>query len=269
MSFSSFGTSPSSPRCSLRHRALRAALGAALGLSASTGLIQALTYEGASTQRDRDSALLADRVWINRLPRDDRDMIGKLVLMTTPQGKFGVIDRGSVWRHVVEVFTWKRKGRNIRMFFPQERERMRVLTHTYPCPDEAPGPLELCLDLEVQDRHGYAHSVRMYSRYDWKVGEDDQSRAVLASRLANHHVSLPAELSPAAPSVTPDIGEHGSYRVRDVLLLGLWSAAAAGLGKPSPSPSPSRGMRQVKSFSTSSVVGSSPAFCTVAVNETC
>lgn len=107
---------------------------------------------------------LQNRVWIERLPRDDRDIITHLVLLDTDDGRFGAAGRSSAWRHIIEVFRWFREDTRLTLDFPQERVRAEFEVRTWECDDEAPPPFELCLELTRQHR-----SIRFYSRHDWVI----------------------------------------------------------------------------------------------------
>lgn len=108
---------------------------------------------------------LVNQVWIDHVPADDRDMIGHLVVLDHPQGKFGATGRSSQWRHIIEVFRWRLEGKRLTLAFPQERVRTAVDVETWRCEGEAPAPFQLCLRLTNQR----GQSVTLYSRDDWEV----------------------------------------------------------------------------------------------------
>ena len=121
------------------------------------------------------SALIADeaqgtehavnQVWIDHIPRNDRDMIAHMVLVDHREGQFGAIGRSSQWRHMIDVFKWQLRGDSLRVFFPQERARGQVKIETWECQGEAPAPFELCMRMTAKN----GESAMLYSRHDWKV----------------------------------------------------------------------------------------------------
>jgi len=137
---------------------------------------------------------LANHVWLDRLPTDERDIITHLLAVESRDGRFGLVGRSSTWRHVIEVFKWHRENDRLTLFFPQERSRATFKARTWECKGEAPAPFELCLELARGDR-----SVVLYSRHDWIVEPHelvaDSSEAV-AELIAEN-----AELRPLASSL--------------------------------------------------------------------
>jgi hypothetical protein len=125
------------------------------------------------------SALLSDeaqgtehtvnQLWIDHVPRDDRDMITHMVMLDHPQGKFGAVGRSSQWRHIINVFKWNLEGDKLGLFFPQDRARGQFTVKTWDCAGEAPAPFELCMKL-TNDK---GNSWTLYSREDWHIEPQD------------------------------------------------------------------------------------------------
>ncbi|RMG98380.1 MAG: hypothetical protein D6705_06100 [Deltaproteobacteria bacterium] len=111
---------------------------------------------------------LVNRVWVERMPTDSRDVFGKLVVLDTPDGKFGVVGRSSTWVHHYEVFLWRLAGDRLSAFFPQHGVRDRVRVRTWACEGEAPEPFELCLEVSNERGRG-----RFYSMRAWEVRPHD------------------------------------------------------------------------------------------------
>jgi len=134
---------------------------------------------------------LANHVWLERLPTDERDMITHFLALESRDGRFGLVGRSSTWRHVIEVFKWHRENDRLTLFFPQERSRATFKARTWECKGEAPAPFELCLELARGDR-----SVVFYSRHDWVVEPHGDSSEAVAELIAEN-----AELRPLASSL--------------------------------------------------------------------
>jgi hypothetical protein len=138
-------------------------------------LVGACTY-GAFTA---GQALLGDeaegtkhavnQLWIDHVPRDDRDMITHMVLIDHRDGQFGAFGHSSQWRHQIEVFRWQLQGSTLGMYFPQDRVRGQVKVETWSCAGEAPAPFELCMRLTNKE----GRSMVLYSREDWKIEPHD------------------------------------------------------------------------------------------------
>ncbi len=106
-----------------------------------------------------------NQLWIDHVPRDDRDMFTHFVVIDHPQGKFGAVGRSSQWRHMVDVFRWELQGDKLGMFFPQDRARAEVTIETWECAGEAPAPFELCMKMT----NAKGRSWLFYSRDDWEI----------------------------------------------------------------------------------------------------
>jgi hypothetical protein len=118
---------------------------------------------------------LPNRLWVDRLPKDDRDMFAKLALIHHPDGRVGVINHGSTWRHRIEVFMWALERDRLTLVFPQDRQRDQLQVRTWDCRGKAPAPFELCMELRRGDR-----KAQFYSRYDWEIDVDSGALAVQA-----------------------------------------------------------------------------------------
>lgn len=158
-----------------------------------------LTDDSLSAQR------LANQVWIERLPRDDRDMINHLVLVEDGRERFGAFGKSSQWRHFVEIFRWSREDERLTLLLPQERKRLDLGVRVWDCEDEAPAPFQLCLELTNKRK-----TMRYYSRHDWSL--DGASPDALAALVAQQPelarvIEMPApvaDLDAAAFTVVDD-----------------------------------------------------------------
>jgi len=105
-----------------------------------------------------------NRLWIERMPADERDMVAYLAALKLPEGRFGVTGRASQWRQFTEVFRWELEGDRLRAVFPQERIRAEFKVRTWDCRGEAPRPFELCLQISKGER-----SHVFYSMEEWEI----------------------------------------------------------------------------------------------------
>lgn len=146
-------------------------------MSKQSNKLIALAFVGAASFGvwKLGSALLADeaqsskhavnQMWIDHLPKNDRDMFTHLLLLDHSRGQFGAIGRSSQWRHMVDIFRWQLQGDQLGLFFPQDRARAEVQIETWECAGEAPAPFELCMKLTNKQ----GRSWTFYSREDWEI----------------------------------------------------------------------------------------------------
>jgi len=110
----------------------------------------------------------ANRLRIERMPTDERDMVAYLAALKLPEGRFGATGRASQWRQFTEVFRWTLEGDRLRAVFPQERIRAEFQVRTWECRGEAPRPFELCLQISKGER-----SHIFYSMEEWEISPRD------------------------------------------------------------------------------------------------
>jgi hypothetical protein len=106
-----------------------------------------------------------NQLWIDHIPRDERDMITHFIVLDHPQGKFGTLGRSSQWRHLIDVFRWQLHGGELSVYFPQERARAKLQIETWECAGEAPDPFELCMRVTTPQ----GRSWMFYSREEWEI----------------------------------------------------------------------------------------------------
>lgn len=158
---------------------------------------------------------LVNQVWIERMPKDQRDMIGHLVLVDMPEGRVGAAGKSSQWRVMVELFQWGLEGNRLSVFFPQERVKAQLGVRTWGCEGEAPKPFELCLEVS----NGRRKAV-FYSMEEWHI-EPDRAEASLAE-LRETYPELGSVgqdvVIPMAPSGDDDERERYTEIETDALL---------------------------------------------------
>jgi hypothetical protein len=104
--------------------------------------------------------LLADRLWIDRVPRNERDTINVFVMIS--EHAVGVFHAMSQWRGSYEAFRYEAHGPEIRLVFPQTGDREKVRAKARRC-DE--GGMDFCLELDGASRG----AKRYYSREGWEI----------------------------------------------------------------------------------------------------
>jgi hypothetical protein len=113
--------------------------------------------------------LVLDRLWIDHLPRNDRDTVN--VFVALDEESVGVFQATSAWHGVFDIFRFEAEGDQLRLLFPQDGAREKVRARARTCNE---GGMDYCLELS-----GSGHGVkRYYSMKGWEVdGHADPSAA--------------------------------------------------------------------------------------------
>lgn len=117
-----------------------------------------------------DAKLVADRIWLDHLPRNERETINVFLLLS--EDSVGVYQAASMWKGTYEGFRFELGGEELRLVFPQTGEREKVRVKARRCKEQG---MDYCLDLD-----GGSRGVRRYySREGWEIGSLDAGRAKL------------------------------------------------------------------------------------------
>jgi hypothetical protein len=130
-----------------------------LGLSLGGWLAWHRVFDGGPAVKR-----LVNQLWIERLPRNERDMIWAGVLLEDGRDRAGVMAHASRWRAHSDVLLWRLDGDLLRTRFPQDRKRYDLRARTWECEGKAPEPFQLCLELRRGDQ-----VLRFFSRKDWDI----------------------------------------------------------------------------------------------------
>jgi hypothetical protein len=116
--------------------------------------------------RKHDKGLVTDRLWIDHMPRGERDVIQVFVAQANDPGRDGPVGAfaaNSRWKLDAELFRFEQHGNELRIVFPQTGTRERVRATATECNRNG---MDYCLELE-----GASHGVkRYYSREGWEIG---------------------------------------------------------------------------------------------------
>jgi hypothetical protein len=116
--------------------------------------------------------LVLDRIWIDHLPRNERDTIH--VFAAISEEPFGVFQAASQWKGQHELFRYEAKGNELKIVFPQNNDRETVKHNAKRCSENG---MDFCLEMS-----GASRGVkRYYSRKGWEI-EHVGSAAELAAR---------------------------------------------------------------------------------------
>jgi hypothetical protein len=110
---------------------------------------------------DAAKSLVTDRIWIDHIPRSDRDTIR--VFAAVSEHAVGLFQTTSQWRGAFEAFRFEAAGGELRVVFPQTGDRETVRAKVRRCSEQG---MDFCLDLD-----GASRGVkRYYSREGWEIG---------------------------------------------------------------------------------------------------
>ena len=134
---------------------------------------------------------VTDRLWIDHMPKHDRDLLHLVVALTHNQDEanIGFIRFGSRWHAQVDGFRFEKKGNDLAVEFPQNSWRATWHTKVSRC---SVGDFTLCL--EITAPRGTFH---YFSRDDWEIGTADAGRALAAKLLHEAPPATGAEPMPA------------------------------------------------------------------------
>lgn len=108
-----------------------------------------------------DDSIVQDRLWIDHMPRNDRDTIQVFLALT--QEPVGAFQAASAWQGKYEIFKYEKTGGELRAVFPQTGSRETMKLKATECDT---GGMDYCLDI-VGSSHG---AKRYYSREEWVIG---------------------------------------------------------------------------------------------------
>jgi hypothetical protein len=107
--------------------------------------------------------LLADRIWIDHVPRNETDTINVFAALT--EHSVGVFQATSQWRGNFELFRYEASGPELRLVYPQTGDREAVRAKARKCTEHK---MDFCLEIE-----GASRGVKKYySREGWEIGQN-------------------------------------------------------------------------------------------------
>ncbi len=117
-----------------------------------------------------DATLTQDRIWIDHLPRNDRDTFQIFLALT--EEPVGIFQAASQWAGQYEIFRYEMNGEEIRFVFPQNGDREKATAKARECRDNGH---DYCLDISGTKRG----VKKYYSRKGWEIDglTPDQAKA--------------------------------------------------------------------------------------------
>lgn len=116
--------------------------------------------------RPSTETLLANRPWLDHMPKNSRDMVSQLIFVDKDKKKLGAAMRASRWRQFAEIYQWKPTKNGVVIHLQQNDRRLWLQATVRECKGKAPKPFDLCLDIGLLGR-----GVTLYSKKNWKQSE--------------------------------------------------------------------------------------------------
>jgi hypothetical protein len=127
-------------------------------------------WQTRSAEVPGDASLIQDRLWVDHMPRSERDSINIFAALT--EQPVGVFQETSVWSGKYELFRYEAHGEELRIVFPQNGDNEKVRAKARRCNE---GGMDYCLELSGSSRG----VKRYYSREGWEIGSlaDEEAKA--------------------------------------------------------------------------------------------
>src|SRR5688572_19519635 len=108
----------------------------------SAGAIALYSQRGGKDAEPADSSdYTVDRIWIDHIPRSERDTI-QIFLAITEQ-PFGVFQATSQWKGQFELFRYEKHGDELRVYYGQSGEREKIKAKSVKCDEKG---FDYCLE---------------------------------------------------------------------------------------------------------------------------
>jgi hypothetical protein len=118
------------------------------------------SFRRGAAPADVDKSLVTDRLWIDHIPRGERDLIQ--VFIAVSEHSVGVFQAASQWRGSYEGFRFEASGGEFRLVFPQTGDRETVRARARRCNEPQ---MDFCLELDGASRG----TKRYFSREGWEI----------------------------------------------------------------------------------------------------
>jgi hypothetical protein len=128
--------------------------------------------DGGSASEPR---LVVNRIWVDHLPRNERDTINVFAAVT--RESFGLFQAASRWKGSFELFQYEAHEGELRVVFPHTGDKERVRARAWSCHER---DMDYCLELSGSSRG----VKRYYSRKGFEIGASasvDDARALVKS----------------------------------------------------------------------------------------
>lgn len=126
-------------------------------------------YYGSTSDKNL-SEKFKNQIWVNRMPKDETDMINIVAFVdeSDEDSGLGVNVLQSVWHLQQDILLWERSNDQIDTFFPQYGMENELGFKVSKCQVEE---FDLCLDFSFEQPESYGgwQNKRFYSRTEWVI----------------------------------------------------------------------------------------------------
>jgi hypothetical protein len=122
---------------------------------------------------------LINQLWIERLPKDQRDHVHHVLLAEIRKQHFGHVGYSSAFHIDSNAVQWRIERDTLTLHYMQADKVRNYRVRTWDCGREAPKPFNICLELD-----GDGKRERYYSRDDWKIRDMPSDAPPLVIELA-------------------------------------------------------------------------------------
>jgi hypothetical protein len=149
-------------------------------------------WMGHGHARETATAELAqDRIWIDHMPKNDRDTIQVFAAIT--EQPVGIFQSVSQWKGAHELFLYEMNGGEMRLHYPQTNDREKVKAAARTCSENQ---FDYCLELSGNSRG----VKKYYSRKGWEIESTTHDAKALEQRIE----AIEAQLATETPSSSDD-----------------------------------------------------------------
>lgn len=118
-----------------------------VGVVAVGGVMAVRSRGHHAAKTDGGEVAVADRLWIDHLPKGPRDPVQVFVMLDDDH--LGVFNRSSQWKGEFELFRYRQDGAVVRAEFPQNGAKESIRTKATECDGE---DRDFCLELAGSSR---------------------------------------------------------------------------------------------------------------------
>jgi hypothetical protein len=116
---------------------------------------------GVGDSAPSEPRLIFNRIWLDRLPGNERDTINGFGAVT--RESVGMFQSASRWKGAYELFRYDARGAELRVVYPQTGETETLRARAWTCKEAV---MDYCLELA-----GSSRGVKRYhSRKGWELG---------------------------------------------------------------------------------------------------
>jgi hypothetical protein len=119
---------------------------------------------GDVDEAQTDEATLVNRIWVDHIPKNDRDVFHIFVAIT--EDPLGIFQSTSQWKGEFELFRHETHGDEMRIHYPQTGQRDKVTAKAKRCDEK---DWDYCLELKGSSRG----VKKYYSMKGWEIESND------------------------------------------------------------------------------------------------